>query len=490
MKTSFLFAGLLLFSLLLQQVSAAVTIENAFPMLSFTRPVDLQHPGDGSNRIFVVEQRGVISVFDNYAGVPSKSTFLDIQARVDNSGSEEGLLGLAFHPDYETNGYFYVDYTSSVTGLTHISRFSVSATDSNVADAGSELVIIQIPKPYENHNAGQIAFGPADGYLYITAGDGGSGGDPNNNGQNPATLLGSILRIDVDSTEAALNYAIPPDNPFAGNGDGYREEIYAYGFRNPWRMSFDASTGRFWVADVGQSSWEEIDIVENGGNYGWHIMEGAHCYNPPSGCDSTGLTGPIWEYNHSLGNAVTGGYVYRGCCVPELVGKYIYADYGSGRIWSLEYDGVGPTVNTELLDTGLNISSFGVDGRNEIYICTLDDSIYRFAGTASVDPGRGDDQGMGLELKSNYPNPFSKATTISFSVSGSSSGGSEVSLGIYDLQGRLVRDLLESSPGQGLQTAVWDGRDHAGARVSPGIYFARLRSGNAVASKKMTLLDR
>jgi len=268
MRIPAMFLGLMLFALVAQQSSAAVTIENAFPMLSFTRPVDLQPAGDGSNRLFVVEQRGVISVFDNYPGVPSKSVFLDIQARVDNSGNEEGLLGLAFHPDYETNGYFYVNYTSSVTGLTHVSRFSVSAGDSSVAAPGSELVLIQIDKPYENHNAGSIAFSPVDGYLYITTGDGGSAGDPNNNGQNLATLLGSILRIDVDSTEAGLDYAIPPDNPFADNGQGYREEIYAYGLRNPWRMSFDPVTGWLWAADVGQSSWEEIDVIESGGNYG------------------------------------------------------------------------------------------------------------------------------------------------------------------------------------------------------------------------------
>jgi len=489
MKTSVLFAGLLLIALLTQQVSAAVTLENAFPMLSFTRPVDLQPAGDGSNRLFVVEQAGVISVFDNYAAVPSKSTFLDIQARVDNSGNEEGLLGLAFHPDYENNGYFYVNYTSSVSGLTHVSRFSVSGADSNIADPGSELVLIQIDKPFQNHNAGSIAFGPFDGYLYITTGDGGSAGDPNGNGQNLGTLLGSILRIDVDTTDTGFNYAIPPDNPFFDNNDGYREEIYAYGLRNPWRMSFDPVTGWLWVADVGQSSWEEIDVIESGGNYGWRIMEGAHCYNPPSGCDSTGLTGPVWEYSHSLGYSVTGGYVYHGYCAPELVDKYIYADYGTGRIWSLEYDGIGPTVNTELLDTALKISTFGVDELGEIYICAFNDSIYRFAGTASVDPGGGDGQSMGLELKSNYPNPFRKATTISFSVPGGSPGGPEVSLGIYDLQGRLIRNLLYSSPGQGLQSVTWDGANSAGARVAPGVYLYRLRTGSGAITRKMTLLD-
>jgi glucose/arabinose dehydrogenase len=369
-----------------------------------------------------------------------------------------------------------------------VSRFSVSATDSNVADAGSELVIIQIPKPYQNHNAGQIAFGPSDGYLYITSGDGGSAGDPGNNGQNLATLLGSILRIDVDSTETGLNYAIPADNPFADNADGYREEIYAYGLRNPWRMSFDAPTGRLWAADVGQSSWEEIDIIESGGNYGWRIMEGAHCYNPPSGCDSTGLIGPVWEYDHSVGYSVTGGYVYRGCCVPELAGKYIYADYGTGRIWSLAYDGVSPTVNTELLDTAHRISSFGVDEQNELYLCAFNDSIYRFAGTASIDPGDGQGLESGSGLGPNYPNPFRGPTTITFRLPEGLEDRSRVSLGIYDVQGRLVKSLLDRPSGPGIHSVSWDGTDGGGNRVSPGVYLYRLNFGDTEAGRKMTLL--
>ncbi len=489
MRNSILFTAFMLLALLSLQSQAAVSLENAFPNLSFTRPVDLQNAGDGSNRLFVVEQRGVIYVLDNYQAVPAKSVFLDIQSIVDNSGNEEGLLGLAFHPQYADSGYFYVNYTSSVSDLTHISRFTVSATDSNVANPGSELVLMQIDKPFQNHNAGALAFGPGDGYLYITTGDGGSAGDPNNNGQNRATLLGSILRIDVDSTEAGLNYSIPGDNPYADNTDGYREEIYAYGLRNPWRMSFDPVSGRLWTADVGQSSWEEIDIIESGGNYGWRIMEGAHCYNPPSGCDSTGLIGPVWEYDHSVGYSVTGGYVYWGCCVPELAGKYIYADYGTGRIWSLEYDGVGPTVNTELLDTALRISSFGVDEASEIYICAFNDSIYRFEGTASIEPGDGKGPGTILELHPNHPNPFQAATVISFSVPEGTSRGSDVSLGVYDLQGRLVRSLLGTSPGPGAHSVSWDGRNSSGVRVAPGVYLYRLRSGSKAVAKKMTLLD-
>ena len=369
------------FAALEAQEAAQFELEVAFPLLAFTRPVDLQHAGDRSDRIFVVEQRGVISVFPNDPGATTATAFLDIQARVDDAGNEEGLLGLAFHPDYQNNGFFYVNYTASDPSRTVISRFEVSAADSNVADPNSELDLLAIDQPFNNHNGGQIAFGPNDGYLYIATGDGGSGGDPLGHGQNLGTLLGAMLRIDVDNTEGGLNYAIPPSNPFAGNTDGYREEIYAYGLRNPWRFSFDRVTGRLWLADVGQESSEEIDIVDIGGNYGWNVMEGSHCFNPPTDCDMTGLEMPIWEYDHSIGHAVTGGYAYRGPSVPELSGKYVYADYVSGRIWSLEYDGVNPPLNVELLESSLNVASFGTDQNSELYICAFDGKIYRFTPT-------------------------------------------------------------------------------------------------------------
>lgn len=348
----------------------------AFPGLSFTRPVDFQHAGDTTNRIFVVEQDGIISVFPNTGSVSSKEIFLDITDLVDDGGNEEGLLGLAFHPDYETNGYFYVNYTATGPNRTVIARFTVSSTNPNQADEATRLVILEFDQPYSNHNGGQVSFGP-DGYLYIATGDGGSGGDPQGNGQNRSTLLGKILRIDVDNPSDGNEYGIPADNPFAKNTSGYREEIYAYGLRNPWRFSFDASNGRLWTGDVGQNKYEEIDIIEKGGNYGWDVMEGKHCFEPSSDCNTSGLKLPIWEYGRDQGISVTGGFVYRGSTLPELKGKYMYADFGSGRVWALDYTNMSKPVNTEIHHAEFNISAFGVDQNNELYICSFDDKIYR-----------------------------------------------------------------------------------------------------------------
>lgn len=346
----------------------------AFPQLSFKRPVDLQYAPDNSNRIFVLEQEGVITVFPNDKAASARKTFLDIREQVDDQGNEEGLLGLAFHPDYKTNGYFYVNYTASNPNRTVISRFKVSS-DPDKADASSEKEILTFRQPYSNHNGGQVSFGP-DGFLYIAVGDGGSGGDPQRNGQNRSTLLGSILRIDVDRQEGGNQYGIPPDNPFAKNKNGYREEIYAYGLRNPWRFSFDTENGRLWTGDVGQNAWEEIDIIEKGGNYGWNTMEGNHCFEPKNNCNRSGLKLPIHEYGRSEGISITGGFVYRGPTVKSLQGKYIYADYATRRIWALEHANLSKPVNTLLLEGDFNVSSFGVDQNNELYLCGFDGKIY------------------------------------------------------------------------------------------------------------------
>jgi len=345
----------------------------AFPGLSFSRPVDLQQPADNTNRLFVVEQEGIISVFERNPAVTSKKVFLDITARVDDGGNEEGLLGLAFHPDYKNNGYLFVNYTAANPNRTVVSRFKVSANP-DVADPASEFVILAFDQSYSNHNGGQVSFGP-DGFLYIAIGDGGSGGDPHNHGQNRATLLGSIVRIDVNTTGSGTNYGIPVDNPFKGNTAGYREEIYAYGLRNPWRFSFDAQTGQLWAADVGQNAYEEIDIIEKGGNYGWKPMEGKHCF--VSNCDQAGLKLPIWEYPRSEGISVTGGFVYRGALLPSLKGKYIYADYGTMKIWSLDFSDINNPGNTELAVATFSIASFGVDVDNELYICGFDGKIHK-----------------------------------------------------------------------------------------------------------------
>jgi hypothetical protein len=333
----------------------------------------------------VVEQRGVIHVFNNSATTTNTTVFLDISDRV-LFGGEQGLLGLAFHPNFTANGYFYVDYTTDNPRRTIVSRFSVSANATNLADANSETILLQVAQPFSNHNGGQIAFGPEDEYLYVALGDGGSGGDPYGNGQNRSTLLGSILRIDVDTATDGLNYSIPEDNPFAGNTEGFAEEIYAYGLRNPWRFSFDPVTEWLWAADVGQNEVEEVDLIEKGKNYGWNITEGSQCYSPPAGCNQTGLELPVWDYTRALGYSVTGGFVYRGSELDELYGAYIYGDYGSGLVWALWYNGSGEPTNLQILSTTLTIPSFGVDENNELYICAFDGKIYNIQAVDTSPP--------------------------------------------------------------------------------------------------------
>ena len=351
-------------------------VQPAFPSLSFGRMVALAYPDNASNRLFLALQPGRIFVFPNDPGVDSPDLFLDISEHVNDKGREEGLLGLAFDPSYRTNGYFYVYYSASSPRRSVLSRLSVSENDPNVADANSERIILEVPQPYSNHNGGQLIFG-RDGYLYIGLGDGGRGGDPHNNGQNSATLLGSILRIDVSSIDSRGTYRIPPDNPFAGQSGGAREEIWAYGLRNPWRFTFDRQTGDMWAADAGQDRFEEVDIIEPGLNYGWNVMEGAHCFEPKEGCDRNGLEMPVIEYAHRDGCSVIGGYVYRGSRIPSLYGAYVYGDFCSGKIWALRHDGLRVTEHLELVDSDLNISSFGEDQSGELLILSFDMKIYR-----------------------------------------------------------------------------------------------------------------
>lgn len=353
-------------------------IVEAFPHLSFDQPVDIQSPKDGSGRLFVLSQQGMIYEFDNHSESKTIEVFLDIRNNV-LYGGEQGLLGLAFHPDYKNNGYFFIDYTANNPRRTVISRFQVSAENPDKADPSSEEIILEVDQPYPNHNGGQVAFGP-DGYLYISLGDGGSGGDPLNAGQDLTMLLGSLLRIDVNNKTNGNNYAIPLDNPFKDNEHGYKEEIFAYGLRNVWRFSFD-NQNKLWAADVGQNKWEEINIIEKGKNYGWRIMEGNHCFNPETNCDTTGLIRPVWEYGHNEmgGYSITGGFVYNGNSAPGLSGKYIYADYVSGKIWALDYIN-GVATNTLLTETNYLISTFGIDENDELYFADHNrGKIYKFS---------------------------------------------------------------------------------------------------------------
>jgi glucose/arabinose dehydrogenase len=350
-----------------------IRIAEAYPNLSFSQPLEYLHAGDGSGRVFVLEKTGRIKVFQNDPQVQAAGVFLDLSGAVDSSASEKGLLGLAFHPNYANNGFFYVNYTD--WSGTVIARYQADPADPNRALPGSGTVLMSFPQPYANHNGGHLAFGP-DGFLYIAVGDGGSAGDPQGNAQNRGSILGKILRIDVDNPGGGRPYGIPADNPFVGNNEGFLEEIYAYGLRNPWKFSFDQKSGWLWAADVGQNRVEEIDIIQKGANYGWNIMEGSLCYPSSASCDRSGLTLPVWEYQHPTGNSVTGGYVYYGSNIPGLNGAYVYGDFGSGMIWALWLDSTGAD-NRALLDTGLNISSFGLDQENEMYVVDYRGKIYK-----------------------------------------------------------------------------------------------------------------
>lgn len=356
---------------------AEMELNRVFQNLSFSKLLYLTHAGDGTERIFSVEKDGIIRVFPKDYNVDESAIYLNITSQVNSDPSEAGLLGLAFHPDYITNGKFYVSYNYGNL-YSRISEFSVSSNPDS-ADISSERVIIEIQQPYGNHNGGQISFGP-NGYLYIALGDGGSGGDPQGNGQNLQTLLGSILRIDIDHTDEGLQYSIPPDNPFIDNTQGWREEIWAYGLRNPWRFSFDRSEGTLWLADVGQGNWEEVNIIEKGWNYGWKIMEGLHCYSPSSNCDISGLTMPIVEYSHNEGQSITGGYVYRSSNseLSRLSGVYIYGDYVSQRIWGLKYENNTIIENKLIAESPSRIASFGEDEDGEVYVIGYNGRIYIF----------------------------------------------------------------------------------------------------------------
>jgi len=328
------------------------------------KPVGLVHAGDGSGRLFVIEQRGAIRIIQNGELLPTP--FLDIRDRVGSEGGEQGLLGLAFHPNYVQNGYFFVNYTDR-RGDTVVARYRVSA-DPNLADPASEQVVLTLAQPYGNHNGGHLLFGP-DSYLYIGTGDGGLFGDPHGNAQNLDSLLGKMLRLDVDE----LPYRIPPDNPFG-------DEIWAYGLRNPWRYSFDRLTGDLYLADVGQNQWEEIDFLEAGApagvNFGWDFWEGSHPYEgtPPEGFP---MNFPVAEYDHSQGCSVTGGVVYRGA-LPDWQGVYLYGDYCSGRIWGLLRTAEGEWLNEPLFESGFNIATFGEDENGEVYLTHHGEgSVYR-----------------------------------------------------------------------------------------------------------------
>ncbi len=364
-----------------EETPLAVRAVRAFGGLRVRRPTVVTTAADGSNRIFLVTQQGSIHILDNDPEARETRTFLDIESRVvyHDKTNEEGLLGLAFHPRYKQNGEFFVYYTTTDAEHTSVvSRFRVSQESPDEADPDSEEELLRIKQPFWNHNGGAVLFGP-DGYLYIALGDGGKANDPFGNGQNLETLLGSILRIDVDRKDEGKNYAIPEDNPFV-NHERARSEIWAYGLRNVWGLSFDRANGDLWAADVGQDIWEEINIIVKGGNFGWNIREGKHPFRSPSSTPSAELVEPVWEYHHDVGKSITGGVVYRGKKLPELTGCFLYADYITGRLWALKYDRENKEVIENYSLQSFNnapVIAFGEDEQGEVLFTDSFGFIYR-----------------------------------------------------------------------------------------------------------------
>jgi glucose/arabinose dehydrogenase len=486
MKILFYLLSALLLILALAGVKnsyAQVEFVNAYPNRSFSQPIFLTHAGDATNRVFVAQQNGLIVVFPNDSTGSSINNFLNVTDKI-LSGGERGLLGLAFHPNYASNRYFYVNYTRAGDGATIVSRFQTQSGNPNKADSLSELVLLTIQQPFSNHNGGIIFFG-LDGFLYIGMGDGGSGGDPGNRAQDTSQLLGKVLRIDVNNPSGGNNYGIPPGNPYP---NGTRPEIFAIGLRNPWRMSQDHVTGILYCGDVGQGCWEEISIITAGANLGWKIMEGFYCYVDASGtnclstsCNTSGLTLPVKQYANQTAPecSVTGGYVYRGSRIPWLVGRYVYADYCSRKLWKLLYSGGNLSDTSQIGTAPSQVLSFGTDQNNELYVLCANGIVYKLLNTVIGINSSNSGIPEGYSLEQNYPNPFNPVTTIKYSVP----ENSFVTLNVYDLTGKEVETLFNGSRLPGSYSAVWNARN-----FSSGVYFYTLTAGSVSIEKKMVII--
>lgn len=446
--------------LLALQISAQPQIQLTEFATGLNQPLSITNMGD--ERLFVLEQGGQIQIVNPDGGINAEP-FLDISDRI-VSGGEQGLLGMDFHPDYSNNGYFYVNYTNT-EGNTHISRFSVSETDPDIALPDSEMILLSIDQPYTNHNGGNIVFGPDD-YLYIGTGDGGAGGDPEDRAQDSTTLLGKMLRIDVDGGNP---YGIPADNPFAGN-PAAEDEIWALGMRNPWRFSFDRLTGDLWIADVGQNEYEEVNLepaVSDGGlNYGWRCYEGNHEYNLQGCLSADHYTFPVHEYSHSAtgGCSVTGGFVYRGTQYPAMQGNYFFADYCSDEIWTLYDDGGEWMLSSQGEYPGNNFSAFGEDADGELYITGISSGIlYKISDTTTT----GVQEQVDMLSANVYPNPFQRKINIE------TANSAEVH--IYSTAGELLRTATINS--DAMQLDLSD--------LKAGIYFMQFKQNGKSEYRKI-----
>jgi glucose/arabinose dehydrogenase len=472
-------------------------------------PVWVTAPSGDTERLFILEQPGVVRILKN--GELLARPFLDISSEVNFGGAEQGLLGLAFHPQFESNGLFYVNYvTGTGAGVSVVRRFQVSG-DPDSADAASGLSILQVPQPFDYHNGAHLAFGP-DGYLYFGLGDGGGNGDPVNRAQNPQSLLGKLLRIDVDGddfpADTLRNYAVPPTNPFAGNPDA-RDEIWALGLRNPYRFAFDPVTHDLYIGDVGNFCYEEIDYqpaASTGGeNYGWRVMEGAHCFDrddpfncdSPIPCDGSALTFPVHEVLHTPNPgacwAVIPGPVYRGSAIPAIQGRFFFGDYCNSRLWSLRVEGgvaVDLVDHTGALGPGIDYpSAIGCDGVGEMYIadwCCGFGEVYKIIPDTHVvgapPPGV---PSASFHLSRPSPNPFRDAARIELRLH----GAADMRVSVHDAAGRLVRRLLDGRQERGVVSLEWDGRDHLEKDVAAGVYFIRAASPEgAAATRSVTLV--
>jgi len=455
---------------------------------NLTKPVRLVAP-EGDTRLFIVQQHGLITVHDPDGA--QRGVFLDVRGLTNDSG-EQGLLGLAFAPDYEQSGRCYINYTDN-SGDTRVVRYTVDPADPDALDPDSAEFLLTLEQPMSNHNGGHLEFAP-DGMLIVGTGDGGGSGDPDNRAQDITDPLGKLLRLDVSP---ATGYAAPVDNPFASTPGA--ELVWCYGLRNPWFFSFDSLTGDLYIADVGQNAWEEVDAVAagtvGGRNFGWRITEGAHCYNPSSGCDMGGQTLPVHEFSHGgdpFRCSISGGYVYRGENIPPLQGAYFFSDFCSNQIWNLRWTESNGVTEVNDCSAALTppggfggVSGFGQDGLGELYVLDHGNGVvYRIDTEAITPPPPPPEESTGFLEAS--PNPFLGQIELSYQVPAAET---QVTVEVHDLRGRLVRTLMDEPEAEGLGQAVWDGLDASGRRLPAATYLCRIKHQGDVIVRKVTLLN-